>query len=267
MQKLGLIAGNRRFPIMVAEAASKKGEQVVAVAIRGETSASIKKYAEKVYWIDLNEIEKAFEVLKSEGVSKVIMAGQVSPRLLFSRKLKEGRQSSVLLDSLKDKKADTILGAVAVRLEKEGLEVLDSTIFLKDSLAKKGVLTRKQPSPQVREDIDFGFDLAKSVAALDIGQTVAVRSKVIVAVEAFEGTDNLIKRAGRLARGGITVVKVSKPRQDMRFDVPVVGIKTIKQLAKVKAKCLAIEADKTLLIDREDCISLADKKGISVIAL
>ncbi|MFH0791086.1 MAG: UDP-2,3-diacylglucosamine diphosphatase LpxI [Candidatus Omnitrophota bacterium] len=267
MEKIGLIAGNRKFPPKFCEAAKKKDFYIVAVAVKGETSAGIKNLVDKIYWLGISEFSKMFEIFKNEGITKITMAGQISPRHLFTKEVNKDPQLRELLLNIKDKKADTIFKSIAKKLEEAGFELLDSTLFLEDFLPKKGTLTKKEPSFDVWEDVYFGLDLAKEIAYLDIGQTVAVKNKAVVAVEALEGTDRLIRRAGKIARGGITVVKVNKPGQDPRFDIPVVGLTTIKNLSKVKAVCLAFEADKTIFIDKEDSIRLADKKGISLVAV
>ncbi|MFA5156973.1 MAG: UDP-2,3-diacylglucosamine diphosphatase LpxI [Candidatus Omnitrophota bacterium] len=267
MEKIGIIAGNRKFPIIFSQAAKARGFSVVAVAIKGDTSRALKNSVDKIYWIGLSEFSKMFEIFKSEGISRVIMAGQISPRRLFSKEINRDPQLKEMLSAIKDKRADTIFGAIAVKLKNHGLELIDSTTFIGDFLPQKGTLTRTQPEPQTRDDISFGFEIARHIGSLDIGQTVAVKHKAIVAVEALEGTDNLIRRAGRLARGGITVVKVSKPKQDVRFDIPVVGLNTVKNLISAGASCLAIEAGKTLFIDKEEAVKLADKKGISIVAV
>jgi len=171
------------------------------------------------------------------------------------------------LDSIKVKKADTIFGAVAKKLAERGFELISSTTFIEEHLPEKGTLTRLEPSFAVWEDIYFGLELAREVARLDIGQSVAVKSKAVMAVEAMEGTDNLIRRAGKLSRGGVTIVKVSKPKQDLRFDIPVIGLNTIKNLIAARAKCLCFEAGKTLFIDKEESLALADKKGIAIVAV
>ena len=267
MEKIGLIAGNRKFPLLFCEAANRRGNSIVAIAIKGDTSSKINKLAGKVYWLKLSEFNRIFEIFRSEGVQKVVMAGQISPARLFSKEVKTSEVIQQILLSIKNKKADTIFGAIADKLSAAGLELMDSSIFIKDLLVKKGVLTSKQPDALTREDISFGFELAKSVGALDIGQTVAVKEKAIVAVEALEGTDNLIRRAGKITRGGITVIKTAKPKQDMRFDIPVIGLKTIQSLVKAGAKCLAVEADKTLFIDQDASVKLADRKGISIVGI
>jgi len=267
MKKIGLIAGNRKFPLLFAASARKKGCKIIAVAIKGDTSPKLKKIVDKIYWLKLSEFEKMFEIFKAEAVEGVVMAGQISPRRLFSKETQSSPQLRQILDALKDKKAETLFGAVAKKLEAAGLTLLDSTTFVEEYLPKKGTLTKKEPSFDTWEDIYFGLNLAKAVANLDIGQTVAVKSKAIVAVEAFEGTDNLIRRSGRIGRGKVVIIKVSKPKQDMRFDIPVVGLNTIKNLVKARCKCLAFEAGKTLFIDQQESIRLADRRGISIVAV
>jgi len=266
-QKLGLIAGNRKFPLLFSEAARKKGYYIVAAAIKKETLPKLKNYVDKIFWLNLSDFSRLFEIFKNEGVSKVVMAGQVSPRRLFSKEIARNEELKNMLSSIKDKRAETIFAAIAQKLKGRGFELLDSTVFVGEHLPKKGVLTSGQPDASTSEDVAFGLELAKAVANLGIGQSVAVRDKAIVAVEALEGTDNLIRRAGKLVRGGIVVVKVSKPDQDMRFDIPVVGLNTVKNLIKAGAKCLAIEADKTLFIDEVQSIMLADKYGLSIVAV
>jgi len=267
MEKIGLIAGNRKFPLLFSQAAKKRNYYIVAVAIKGDTSRQLAKLVDKIYWLGLGEFSKMFEVFKSEGVSKVIMAGQISPRRLFSKEINKDALLRELLAGMKDKKADTIFGAIAKKLKESGLELLDSTTFIEEYLPQKGVLTNTALPPELSGDVSFGLELAKAIAALDIGQTVAVKNKAIVAVEALEGTDNLIRRAGRIARGGVVIVKVSKPKQDLRFDIPVVGLNTVKNLIKAGVVCLAIEGGKTLFIDKEQAIKLANRKGISIVAI
>ncbi len=252
---------------MFAASARKKGCQVIAVAIKGETSVKLKRLVDKIYWLKLTEFEAMFDIFKSEGVQSVVMAGQVSPRRLFCKETQNSPALKQVLDTLKDKKADTLFGAVAKKLEEAGLKLLDSTTFIEEYLPKKSTLTKLEPDFDTWEDVYFGLNLAKSVANLDIGQTVAVKSKAIVAVEAFEGTDNLIRRAGKIIRGGLVIVKVSKPKQDMRFDIPVVGLGTVKMLVGAGCKCLAFEAGKTLFIDQIASIRLANRHRIAIVAV
>jgi len=267
MKKIGLIAGNKKLPQLFCAGAKAKGYFVVVIAIKGDTALKIGKSADKVYWLKLSEFKRLFEVFASEGVKQVVMAGQISPARLFSKEVAQSEDLQQILLNIKNKKADSVFGAIADKLSSAGLELLGSTTFMESYLAVKGTLTQGEPDPGTWQDIFFGFELAKSIAALDIGQTVAVKDKAIIAVEALEGTDNLILRAGRLVRSGITIVKVAKPKQDMRFDIPVVGLKTVQNLVKAGAKCLAIEADKTFFIDRQAAIELADRKGLSIVGI
>ncbi|MDP2906021.1 MAG: UDP-2,3-diacylglucosamine diphosphatase LpxI [Candidatus Omnitrophota bacterium] len=268
MEKIGLIAGNRKFPFLLAGEAKKKNYYLAAVAIKGDASPRLKNFVDKIYWVGLGELNRMIEIFRAEGITKIIMAGQVSPKRLFSKEVKNSPELQCLLGEITDRRADSIFRAIARRLEEAGLQLLDSTTFIEEYLPAKGVLTSAGPDAAAGADIKFGLDLARAIAGLDIGQTVAVKDKAIVAVEALEGTDNLIRRAGLLSRGsGVTVVKVSKPKQDARFDIPVVGLNTVRNLVKAGAKCLAIEAGKTLFIDRAQAVRLADKKGICIIAV
>jgi UDP-2,3-diacylglucosamine hydrolase len=265
-KKIGLIAGNGKFPLMFAHAARRQGVEVVAIAVKKDTSRQITPLVKKVYWLTLKDYGKMYGILKSEGITKAIMAGQINPKNLFYRDVGD-EDLKALLAAIKDKRPDTVFGAIADKLSQHSIDLIDSTLLLKDYLPEAGVLTRTRPDEKIWYDIQFGFGMAKKIAGLDIGQTLVVKNGAIVAVEAIEGTDAAILRGGKVSNGGIVVLKVSKPNQDMRFDVPVVGLRTIKHLAKVKAKCLAIEAGKTLMIDKEACIKLADKKNIAIVAL
>lgn len=262
-----MIAGNRKFPILFSEAAKKRNYYIVAVAIKGDTSPELKRTVDRIHWIGLSEFRKIFEIFKTEGITRIVMAGQISPWRLFSKEIDKDAELKSLLESIENKKAGTIFGAIADKLKEAGFELIDSTTFIGELLPKKGTLTKRKPNFREWDDIYFGLGLAKEIAYLDIGQTVAVKNKAIVAVEALEGTDNLIRRAGKIAGVGIAVVKVAKPNQDMRFDVPVAGLNTVKNLIKAGATCFAIEAGKTLFIDKEPSIKLADKKGISIVAV
>jgi hypothetical protein len=267
MKKIGLIAGNRRLPIIFSEVAKQKNHCIVAVAIKGDTSPKLKDYVDKIYWLSLGQFSRMFEIFKKEGITKIIMAGQISPLRLFSKDIGKDPELKNLLERIRDKKADTIFGAVADKLKEFGFELMDSTAFLEEFLPKKGTLTKREPNFDEWEDIYFGLDLAKEIAFLDIGQTVAVKNKAVLAVEALEGTDNLIRRAGKISRHGTIIVKVSKPKQDMRFDIPVVGLNTVKNLIKAGAGCLAIEAGKTLFIDKEPSLELANKHKLCITAV
>ena len=266
IKKIGLIAGNGKFPLLFAHAALTNGLEVIAIAIKRDTSPRIRSLVKKVYWLSLKDYGKMFDIFKKEGIQKVIMAGQVNPQNLFYKDVGDDALKALLL-AIKDKRPDTVFKAVADKLAEHSIELIDSTLLLEKYLPQKGVLTRLKPDAKTWEDIHFGFDMAKRIAGLDIGQTLVVKNGAIVAVEAIEGTDAAILRGGKIANGGVVVIKVSKPDQDMRFDVPVVGPRTIKYLNKVRAKCLVIEAHKTLVIDQEACVRFADQKNIAIIAL
>src|SRR3989338_1859794 len=267
VNRIGLIAGNGRFPIIFAEGARKKGVRVIAIGINEETSRDLEKFVNKIYWLGVGELEKLLKILKEENIRSVIMAGQVKHKLLFDNNIKIDKKMQFLLGGLKNKKTDSIIGAVARLLGMSGIKVLSSLTFLSDYLPRRGVLTARAPDERILQDIDFGRRIAKAVAGLDIGQSVVVKDKVILAVESIEGTDEAVRRAQRYGKDGVVVIKVTKPRQDMRFDVPVVGPDTIKLLQEVKAACLAIEAKKTLIIDKEETLRLAETSGISIVAL
>src|SRR4051812_19466815 len=264
--KFGLIAGNGRFPFMVVEGARRSGVPLVVAAIREETDPEMDRRAERVRWVGIGQLGRMIRFFKEEGVEKAIMAGQVKHVQIFSRAVPDARMLKVLL-KLPRRNTDSLIGAIAVELESEGIELVDSTCFLQDSLPQSGTLTRREPSKQEREDIEYGLEIAREIARLDLGQTIVVRGRACVAIEAMEGTDETISRAGKLAKGRLTVVKVAKPDQDMRFDVPVVGVPTIESMIEAQATCLCITAGKTLIFDRVEMLRLADEKRLAVIAV
>jgi len=265
--RIGLIAGNGKFPIIFAKEARKKDIEVIGIAIKEEASKDLEKYVAKIHWLGVGELEKLSQVLLQEKLSSVVMAGQVKHKTLFDKNIKIDSNMQKLLDSVKDKKTDSLIGAVARKLEQGGVKLLDSTTFLQGYLPEKGILTKKTLDKRISDDIEFGRGIAKSIAGLDIGQTVAVKDKAVLAIESIEGTDEAIKRGAKYGKDGIVVVKVSKPDQDMRFDVPIIGPDTIKLLKELKAACIAIEAKKTLIIDKEETIKLADESNITIVAL
>lgn len=264
--KFGLIAGNGKFPFMVVEGARKSGVELVVAAIREETDPAMDQRAERVKWVGIGQLGRMIRFFKEEGVEKAIMAGQVKHVQIFSRAVPDARMLKVLL-RLPRRNTDSLIGAIASELQSEGIELVDSTCFLQDSLPQPGTLTRRQPQKQEREDIEYGLEIAREIARLDLGQTIVVRGKACVAIEAMEGTDETIRRAGNLVNGRLTVVKVAKPNQDMRFDVPVVGVPTIEAMVDAGATCLCITAGKTLMFDRPDMIRTADSHKISITAV
>ena len=264
--KFGLIAGNGKFPFMVLEGARRSGAQVAVAAISEETDPEIEKLAERVTWIGIGQLGRMIRFFKDEGVEKAIMAGQVKHVQIFSRAVPDVRMLKVLL-KLPRRNTDSLIGAIASELQGEGIELIDSTYFLQDYLPQPGYLTRRKPDNREQADVDYGLEIAREIARLDLGQTIVVRGRACVAIEAMEGTDETIRRAGTLAHGRLTVVKIAKPDQDMRFDVPVVGVPTIEAMVAAGATCLCITAGKTLMFDRDEMIGLADEKKIAIVAV
>ncbi len=283
--KLGLIAGNGRFPFLLLDAARAQGFSVTVAAIREETDPEIDHRAasdEKitVHWLCLGELSRLIDTFHKEGVTRAVMAGQVKHKQIFSSIRPDWRLAKLLLN-LRTRSTDMLLGAVAKVLGDEGIELISSTSFLEPLLAQEGTLTTREPNEDERKNIDYGLGVARAVAGFDIGQTVVVAAQACVAVEAMEGTDAAIERAGEimtsmdeesgapastLARK-LTVVKVAKPKQDMRFDVPVIGIRTIETMIRAGATCLSVEAERTLLFDRDNLLTIANAAGIAIVAV
>ena len=287
--KLGLIAGNGRFPFLLLDAARAHGLVVVVAAIKEETEPEIDVRAKAdtnvhVHWMSLGELSKLIETFKAEGVTRAVMAGQVKHKQIFSSIRPDWRLAKLLLN-LRTRSTDVLLGAVAKVLGDEGIELISSTQFLEPLLAKAGVLTKRKPDEQEQKDIVYGRTVARAIAGYDLGQTVVIAGQACVAVEAMEGTDATIERAGQLfrtldaedsardngndattLRRALTVVKVAKPNQDMRFDVPVVGVPTIRTMQSAGATCLALEAGRTLMFDPDAIITAADAAGIAIVA-
>ncbi len=265
--RYAIIAGNGHFPFLVLDAARDQGIDPLVVAIKEEASPDLARSAASVHWLSLGEVSKVLELLSAERVNKVVLAGQVKHAQLFSSIQPDGLVRRVL-KSMHRKNTDALIGAFVRMLEGRGIHVVDSTLFLKPLLTGAGPLTRRAPDASELADIEYGRDIAKKIAALDIGQTIVVADRACVAVEAMEGTDATIERAATLSNGRrLVVVKVSKPHQDMRFDVPVVGPKTIQVMRRAKASVLAVDAGKTLLFERERLLEAADQAGISVVGM
>jgi UDP-2,3-diacylglucosamine hydrolase len=283
MEKLGLIAGNGRFPFLLLDAARAQGLQVVVAAIREEADAEMDARAEAdpnvhVHWLSLGELSRLIETFKAEGVTRAVMAGQVKHKQIFSSIRPDWRLAKLLLN-LRTRSTDVLLGAVAKVLGDEGIELISSTAYLEPLLAKAGVLTRRAPDEEELKDVAYGRTVARAIAGYDLGQTVVIAAQACVAVEAMEGTDATVARAGALfrtldadgeqastLRRSLTVVKVAKPSQDMRFDVPVVGVATIETMLAAGATCLSIEAARTLMFDPGAIVAKADEAGIAIIA-
>ncbi len=278
--KLGLIAGNGRFPFLLLEAARAHGLTVVVAAIKEETDPEIDTRAAAdpnihVHWLSLGELSKLIETFQREGVTRATMAGQVRHKQIFSSIRPDWRLAKLLLN-LRSRNTDMLLGAIASVLSDEGIELVSSTQYLEPLLAKPGILTARSPDEEELKDITYGRTVARAIAAYDLGQTVVIAAQACVAVEAMEGTDATIARAGTLLhaledsstlRRSLTVVKVAKPNQDMRFDVPVIGVPTIHAMQQAGATCLALEAGRTLLFDREAIVAAANLAGIAVTVL
>lgn len=274
-ERLGIIAGNGRFPFLVLDAARAQGFDVVVAAIREETFPEIESRGVAIHWMSLGELSRLIETFKREGVQRAVMAGQVRHKQIFSSIRPDWRLAKLLL-SLRSRNTDALLGAVAKVLADEGIVLENSTTLLEPLLAKPGVLTKRAPSDEESKNIEYGRAVARHIAFYDIGQTVVVAESACVAVEAMEGTDATIARAGRIMNSlagapstlsrALTVVKIAKPNQDMRFDVPVIGIKTIDMMRSAGATCLAIDAGKCLLLDGDAVIGAADAAEISMIS-
>jgi len=279
--KLGLIAGNGRFPFLLLDAARAEGCEVVVAAIKEETEPEINERATAdsgitVHWLSLGELSRLIETFRTAGVTRAVMAGQVKHKQIFSSIRPDWRLAKLLLN-LRTRNTDVLLGAVAKVLGDEGIELISSTAFLEPLLAVEGVLTRRAPGEEEQRDIDYGLTVATGLAGFDIGQTVVVAAQACVAVEAMEGTDATIERAGALMKTledgastlerRLTVVKLPKPKQDMRFDVPVIGVRTLETMIRAGASCLAIEAGRTLLFDREAILRAASEADIAIVAL
>ncbi len=265
---LGLIAGNGRFPFLVLEAARSLGHDVIVFAIRDEAFPDIEEAAAKahapVHWISIGELGRFLQLLKDNHVTRALMAGQVKHVKIFGGFVPDMTALS-LLTRIKGMNTDALIGAVADLLREHGVELINSAALLEPLLAGPGQLSHRAPSEQERQDLEFGYPMADTIAGKDIGQTIAVKHRAVVAVEAMEGTDETIARAGHLAGGGVTIIKVAKPNQDMRFDVPIVGLATIQAMRLAGATCLSVDAGRTLMFDRDALLASANDAGIAIV--
>lgn len=268
MSRIGLIAGNGRFPFLVLQGARSLGHDVTVVAVKEEAFTDLEQAARdaeaELHWVSLGHLGKCIKILKSAGVRQAVMAGQVKHVKIFSGIVPDVTLLSVLA-RLTARNTDSLISGVADVMRDEGIELIDSTAFLAPLLAQAGTLTARGPDADERTDFDFGYRVADAIAALDVGQTIVVKHKAVVAVEAMEGTDEVIGRAGHLAGSGVRVIKVAKPKQDMRFDVPVIGIATIQAMRAAGASALSIDAGKTLVLDGAHVFKSADEAGIAII--
>lgn len=284
--KYGLIAGNGRFPFLVLEGARRARALLAVVAIREETDPDIERAVAaaggSVVWVNIGQLGKMIRFFKQEGVQEAMMAGQVKHVQIFSSAVPDARMLKMIL-KLPRRNTDALIGAVADELQREGIKLIDSTHFLQDQLPSPGTLTKREPDQREQADIAYGLEIAREIARLDLGQTIVIRAAACVAIEAMEGTDATIRRAGEVvwgtkqkpgrkragvfSRAGLTVVKIAKPDQNMRFDVPVVGVPTIESMIAAGASCLCITAGKTLMLDREAMITLANENKITIVAV
>ena len=267
MKTLGIIAGNGRFPLLAAEEARREGYRVVTALVEKEADPSLAKMSDASLWVKVGELKKLARFFSSEGVHEAIMAGKIEKVRLFQENVRPDLDMVKVLMKMRDFKDDSLLKGIAGYLHEQGIDLMDSTFLVREALPGAGVLGKKKPAREIMEDLEFGFQMAKSIAGLDIGQTVVVKKKAVIAVEAIEGTDLAIRRAGGLANGKVTVVKVAKPNQDMRFDVPAVGMRTLKALTDVHAEAFGFEAGKTIFLDKEEFIKAANAKGIAVVGM
>ena len=268
MSRIGLIAGNGRFPFLALQGARSLGHDVTIVAVKEEAFPELESAARSagadLHWVSLGHLGRCIKILKGAGISRAVMAGQVKHVKIFSGIIPDLTLLSVLT-RLKSRNTDALISAVAEVMRGEGIELLNSTAFLEPLLARPGVLTSRAPSPEETADFEFGYRMADAIAGLDIGQTVVVKDQAVVAVEAMEGTDDVIARAGHLAGAGVRVVKVAKPKQDMRFDVPVIGIATIEAMSRAAATALSVDALRTLVLDGQQVFAAANAAGIAIV--
>jgi UDP-2,3-diacylglucosamine hydrolase len=262
---LGIIAGNGVYPRLLSDAARKAGvKKVIAAAFTGETDPSLAQHVDLIDWMRVGQLNQLLKFFNQNKVHHAIMAGQIAPKNLFD--LRPDWKALLLLGKLKQRNAESIFAAIADELAKVDVDLLPATTFLEDCLASAGLLAGGRLSPREQEDVDFGWKIAREIARLDIGQTVIVKNGTVVAVEAFEGTNDAIRRGGALAREGSVMIKVAKPNQDMRFDVPVIGVETIRIASEAQLRVIAVEAGKTLLLERDAIVRLADRSKISIVA-
>ncbi|MFC1523765.1 LpxI family protein [Thermodesulfobacteriota bacterium] len=264
--RIGVIAGGGQFPLLFAQAAQEAGREVVAIAHLGETDPELEKNVDQLYWVKLGQLGKILSIFRKEGIRETVLVGTITKTRMF-RDVLPDLKGLALWNKIDIRQDDAILRAVADALEDEGIKVLESTIYLKQLFFPQGILTKQKPSPEQYEDIRFGMKIARSIGALDIGQSVVVRDKTVLAVEAIEGTDAAIRRGGSLGKENAVVIKVKKPNQDFRFDLPAIGTTTLESMMEVKAKVLAVEAGQALLFDRQAFIDEANRAGIIVVGV
>ncbi|MDR0723791.1 MAG: UDP-2,3-diacylglucosamine diphosphatase LpxI [Endomicrobium sp.] len=266
MKNIGLIAGNNRFPFLVAEEIKRTGNRVICIALKEEADPKLESVCDKIFWISVGKFQKIIDALKSKNVKNVIMAGQVKHVKIYSAISMDFRAIKVM-GSLVNKKTDTILKTISNEFEKDGMHLMSSCVYLKHLLAPKGLIAGKKLSSDENKDVDFGYKIAKGIAGFDIGQTVVVKDKSVLAVESVEGTDECIRRAYKLGGENSIVVKVAKPNQDFRFDVPVIGLQTIDTLSQNKVRAMTIEAGLTLVLDKDELIKKAKEEKVTIFGI
>jgi hypothetical protein len=266
VKKVGLIAGNGKFPLIFAEEAKREGYAVCAIAHRGETDQAIERVADDVVWVYVGQLGHIIKAFQRAGVTQAVMAGGIQKIRLFGN-FRPDLRGARFLAKMKSREDDALLRGIADELAAEGINILESTLYLSHIVAIAGVLTKRAPRPEEWDDIKLGFRMAREIGRLGVGQTVVVKNQVVVAVEAVEGTDAAIQRGGTLAKSGCVVVKVSKPHQDLRFDVPAIGIDTIRKMHEIAGAALAVEAGKSILLEKERLLALANDYGIAVVGV
>jgi DUF1009 family protein len=267
MARIGLVAGQGELPVIFAKKAREKGDTVIALGLKGSTSEELEKYVEKVYWFEWGDLKKAMLLAVTQRLRRIALLGKIDKKILFKDSGKLDKESKKITGSSGGKKDYNILKGVADLVKTVGIEVIDPTPYLEELIPMKGILTKRIPTKDEESDIEYGRKIALELARFDIGQTVIVKDKTVIALEAVEGTDETIRRAGSLVDGGFTVVKMARPAQDARFDVPLVGPETIKAMAESGGKVLALEQKKTFLMDKEEAVRIADEAGLSIIVI
>jgi DUF1009 family protein len=267
MARIGLVAGEGKLPIFFADAAKIKGETVIAFGVRGMTDESLESHAQKMHWLNWGDLKKAMLLVATERIGKIVLLGKVRKDLLFKDAAKLDAEASSAIARIKDKKDYAVFKEVADLLAKFGIEIMDSTVYLKDLMPARGAISSRHPTKEESADIDYGFEIAGKLAGLDIGQAVAIKDRTVLAAEAVEGTDEMIRRAGQLSKQGFTLVKAARPGQDMRFDVPSIGPETLRTLIAAGGKVMALEQGRTFLMDRDEIKRIADESGVAVVVV
>lgn len=266
LKRIGIISGKGTLPCLLAEEAKRQGYYVVMVAL-DPIADHLNGCADEIKRVNVGKLGRLIKVLKDAGITEAIMAGKVSKSLLYKSNIQPDMRAVKLLFKLKDKKDDTILQTITEELKTEGIQIVETTCFAQELLMPEGVITKTKPTTSIKKDIEFGYKIALEIGRLDIGQTVVVKDRAVMAVEAIEGTDEAIRRGGSLAGSGAVVVKVAKPQQDFRYDVPVVGIETLKTMIQVRASTLAVEAARAIIVQKDEMVKLADRHNISIIGI